>query len=95
MKCLIAMMQHETNTFSPLATPLAAFGAGAGLTSPPGGAQAIEIYGAADFAFSGMIDVAQARGDEIDVPVAAYAEPSGRVDDDRGSSGRRGLSSRR
>jgi microcystin degradation protein MlrC len=82
MKCLIAMMQHETNTFSPLATPLAAFGTGARLTSPPGGAQAIEIYGAADFAFSGMIDVARARGAEIDVPVAAYAEPSGKVDDD-------------
>ena len=82
MKCVVAMMQHETNTFSPLPTSLAAFGSGVGLNLPPTGEQAIGIYGAADFAFAGMLAVAKARGVECVVPVTAYAEPSGKVDDD-------------
>ena len=71
MKCVVAMMQHETNTFSPLPTPLAAFGSGVGLELPPAGEQAIGIYGAADFAFAGMLDVARARGADCVVPVTA------------------------
>ena len=82
MKCVVAMMQHETNTFSPLPTPFAAFGSGAGLEAPPTGDQALDIYGGADFAFAGMIDVARSRGCDISIPIAAYAEPSGKVDDD-------------
>ena len=65
MKCIVAMMQHETNTFSPLATPLKSFASGVGLNLPPSGQQAIDIYGKADFAFAAMIEVAQARGAEI------------------------------
>lgn len=82
MKCVVAMMQHETNTFSTLSTELAAFGSGAGLKAPPTGEQAISIYGAADFAFAGMLAVARARGADCVVPVTAYAEPGGKVDDD-------------
>jgi len=82
MKCIVAMMQHETNTFSPLSTELAAFGSGVGLKAPPTGEQAISIYGAADFAFAGMLAVARAHGADCVVPVTAYAEPSGKVDDD-------------
>ncbi len=81
MKCVVAMMQHETNTFSPLATNLTSFASGVGLKEPPVGRQAIEIYGAADFAFAGLLEVARQQGAEIHVPVAAYAEPSGKVDD--------------
>ncbi len=81
MKCVVAMMQHETNTFSPLATPLSAFASGIGLREPPSGQQAIEIYGRAEFAFAGLLDVASQYGAEIEVPIAAYAEPSGKVDD--------------
>jgi microcystin degradation protein MlrC len=81
MKCVVAMMQHETNTFSPLQTSLAAFGSGVGLKFPPSGEQAVRIYGAADFAFAGMLAVARSRGAECVVPVTAYAEPSGKVDD--------------
>ncbi len=76
------MMQHETNTFSPLPTVLEAFGSGVGLALPPSAEQAIGIYGAADFAFAGMLDVARAHGAECVVPITAYAEPSGKVDDD-------------
>ena len=82
MNCIVAMMQHETNTFSPLATPLKSFASGVGLNLPPSGQQAIDIYGKADFAFAAMIDVALARGAEVSIPIAAYAEPSGKVDND-------------
>ena len=81
MRCVIALMQHETNTFSPLETGLDAFARIVGLETPPGGKQAMEVYGSAGFAFSAMLDAAKARDMEISVPIAAYAEPSGRVDD--------------
>jgi len=81
MKCVVAMMQHETNTFSPLQTKLAAFASGVGLKIPPSGQKAIEIYGDADFAFAGLLDVAKQHGVDINVPIAAYAEPSGKVCD--------------
>ena len=82
MKCVIALAQHETNTFSTLPTTLNSFGAGAGLELPPVGDAAIEVYGDTAFAFSAMLKAAQDRGHEIDVPIAAYAEPSGKVSDD-------------
>ena len=41
MRLLIAMMKHETNTFSPVPTPLARFGHGPG---PLYGEAAIAAY---------------------------------------------------
>lgn len=82
MRCVVAMMQHETNTFSPLPTLLRDFASAAGLDAPPRGEQAIEIYGHADFAFAALLDAARERGAEVSVPIAAYAEPGGMVDDD-------------
>ena len=82
MRYVVALMQHETNTFSSLPTRLRDFASGAGLSTPPCGEQAIEIYGSVDFAFAAMLDAAKARGAEISVPIAAYAEPGGTVDDD-------------
>ena len=76
MKFVVAMFQHETNTFSSLKTPLEAFATPAGFTDPPSGEQAIEAYGKADFAFAAMLDAALERGYEVVVPVVAYAEPS-------------------
>ncbi len=81
MRCVIALMQHETNTFSTLPTPLNAFALGVGLTTPPKGEQALALYGVADFAFAGLVDVAKAHNADISIPIAAYAEPSGRVAD--------------
>jgi microcystin degradation protein MlrC len=81
MKCIVAMMQHETNTFSPLSTPLHAFSSGVGLDEAPSGQQAIDIYGGTEFAFAALIDVAIKAGAEVSVPIAAYAEPSGKVED--------------
>ena len=82
MRCVIALMQHETNTFSPLPTTISAFASGIGLTKPPDGEQAIEIYGSADFAFAALVDTARERGSDVSVPIAAYAEPSGKVEND-------------
>jgi len=81
MKCIVAMMQHGTNTFSPLPTDLRAFASGVGLATPPAGKQAIDIYGNTDFAFAAMLEVATAHDAEIIVPITAYAEPSGKVED--------------
>ena len=42
MKLVIAQMKHETNTYSPVPTPLARFGDGT--SPPPEGAAAIAAY---------------------------------------------------
>lgn len=81
MNVVIALMQHETNTFSPLPTTLSAFAQTVGMELPPVGETALQIYGKADFAFAAFVDVARDYGAEIEVPVAAYAEPSGKVSD--------------
>ncbi|MDP6968427.1 MAG: M81 family metallopeptidase [Gammaproteobacteria bacterium] len=81
MKCVVAMFQHETNTFSPLPTPLSAFATPVGLELPPAGEQAMALYGQSGFAFAALLQQARAHGAEVVVPIAAYAEPSGKVDD--------------
>ena len=82
MKCVIALMQHETNTFSPTPTTLSCFSAGVGLDLPPADDAAVAIYGEAEFAFSALYNAAFERGHDIEVPIAAYAEPSGKVTND-------------
>ncbi len=72
MRCVVALMQHETNTFSPLPSRLCDFASPVGLRVPPCGDQAIEMYGCADFAFAAMVDAARERGAEVSVPIAAY-----------------------
>ena len=65
MKVVIALMQHETNTFSPLPTELSSFAEPAGLDVPPAGNAALQIYGGADFAFAdGSV---RFIADEIDI----------------------------
>ncbi|MEM7294013.1 MAG: M81 family metallopeptidase [Pseudomonadota bacterium] len=82
MRFVVALFQHETNTFSPIETPYSAFVGTTGLAEPPAGEAAIDIYGGADFGFKAFIDLAREVDAEIDVPIAAYAEPSGLVHDD-------------
>ncbi|WP_042878623.1 M81 family metallopeptidase [Cupriavidus necator] len=72
MKILIARLNHETNTFSPVPTPLASFDLHYGQ----------DAYRAAKgtrTAAAAFIDLAKAAGAEIVVPVIAGANPSGRV----------------
>jgi microcystin degradation protein MlrC len=81
VKFVVAMMEHETNTFSSLPTPFEAFAGPTGLPEPPSGQAAIETWGGADMGFSAFLALAREEGAEIDVPIAAYAEPSGPVAD--------------
>ncbi len=79
MKVVIARLNHETNTFSPLATPLAAFGAG----DPRGPAFGSDAYAAARGSATAMgafIDLAERKGCELVTPLFAMANPSGPVD---------------
>ncbi len=66
-------MMHETNTFSPVPTPLAAF-------RPLAGATAVEEFTDTNTQLGGFLYVAKEMGAEIAVPVAAGAHPSGYVE---------------
>lgn len=75
MRVVIARMQHETNTFSPVRTPLAAFGTGTG-AGPYRGAAARRVMTGARVAMGAMLAAAEARGCEIVTPLAGMAYPS-------------------
>lgn len=75
MKILIARMNHETNTFSPVATPLEAFGR----DGPCYGDDAYRENAGMRTAMSAFIDAAKREGAEIVTPISASANPSGRV----------------
>jgi microcystin degradation protein MlrC len=78
MKILIARMNHETNTFSPVATPLEAFGR----NGPAYGEEAYRENKGMQTAMSAFIDAAERAGAEIVTPVSASANPSGPVSAD-------------
>ncbi len=78
MRLLIAMMKHETNTFSPVPTPLARFGHGPG---PLYGEAAVSAYRGTGTGLGAYLDLAAGEGAEIVLPVAAGAAPSGPVED--------------
>jgi len=79
MKLVIAQMKHETNTFSPVPTPLARFARGGGM--PPEGEAAIAAYRGTGAAIAAFIELAERAGANISVPIAASAAPSGPVDE--------------
>ncbi len=79
MKVLVAMMSHETNTFSPVPTPLERFGNG---RSPAENEAAYKQTKGKSSTMSGLLDVAEKCGAEIIAPIAAGAPPSGPVHDD-------------
>jgi microcystin degradation protein MlrC len=72
-KIVVAMMMHETNTFSPVPTPLASF-------RPLAGEAAIAEFTDTNTQLGGFLQVARKAGAEIVVPVAAGAHPSGHVE---------------
>lgn len=79
MRLLIAMMKHETNTFSPVPTPLARFGHGPG---PLYGEAAVAAYKGTGSGVGAYLDLAAREGAEVVLPIAAGAPPSRPVDDD-------------
>ena len=78
MKIVAARLNHETNTFSPVPTPLAAFGP----DGPTFGAAAHAQARGTRVGLGAFIAAAEARGAQISVAVNATANPSGRVRDD-------------
>jgi microcystin degradation protein MlrC len=75
MRIVTARLNHETNTFSPLATPLGAF-------NPLWGAAALGAGRDSTTALGAFIRFAEARGATVVVPVSAHANPSGQVADE-------------
>src|SRR5712675_2961055 len=78
MRLLIAMMKHETNTFSPVPTPLARFGHGPG---PLYGGAAVNAYRGTGSGLGAYLDLAEREKAEIVLPIAAGAPPSSPVED--------------
>src|SRR6266567_5032555 len=70
---VIALIKHETNTFSPLPTPLSAFGHGNG---PAFGDAARERFAGTNTPMGAYLDLATRAGASIVTPVAAEAWPS-------------------
>jgi microcystin degradation protein MlrC len=78
MRLLLAMMKHETNTFSPVPTPLQRFGYGPG---PLYGEDAIRAFAGTGTGLGAYLDLARREGAEVTLPIAAGAPPSGPVED--------------
>jgi microcystin degradation protein MlrC len=78
MRLLIAMMKHETNTFSPVPTPLSRFGRGRG---PIAGDAAIAAFRGTGTAIGAYLELAEQARAEVVVPIAGDAAPSGPVED--------------
>ena len=72
MKLLIARLNHETNTFSPVPTPLESF-------FPSYGVAAYQENKGMRTAMAAFIDLAETIGATLVTPVSAMANPSGKV----------------
>ncbi len=79
MRIVVAEMSHETNTFSPVLTDLARFSQGG--ETPLEGDAALAVYRGTATGLGGFIELCDAAGAEIVLPIAAGAAPSGPVED--------------
>jgi microcystin degradation protein MlrC len=75
MKYVIAMMKHETNTFSPVPTPFESFVSHAALY----GDDAYKAFKGTNTPMAAFLDLAEKEGAEIVTPIAAETWPSGKV----------------
>ena len=78
MRIVLAMMKHETNTFSPVPTDLARFSKGA--ERPLEGEAVLAAYRGTGSCIAGFIAEAEAAGAEVVPVIAANAPPSGPVE---------------
>jgi len=70
-KFVIAMMMHETNTFSPLPTPIESFARSGALN----GLAAITEAEGTNTSLGGFLEIGRKAGAEFTVPMAASANP--------------------
>jgi microcystin degradation protein MlrC len=78
MRLLIAQMKHETNTFSPVPTPLARFSRGA--ARPYEGDEIRAAFKGTGTAIGAYLELAERAGATMVLPVAGNAAPSGPVE---------------
>jgi len=78
MRLVIAQMKHETNTFSPVPTPLARFAHGG--ARPYEGSEIRDAFRGTGTAIGAFLELAERAGAEMVLPVAGNAAPSGRVE---------------
>src|SRR5580704_11472659 len=78
MRLLIAMMKHETNTFSPVPTPLARFGHGPG---PLYGDAAIRAYRGTGSGLGAYLDIAAGASPSRPVDDVAFEHIAGHICD--------------
>jgi len=71
-----ALVKHETNTFSPIATPLASFGHGEG---PAHGDAARARFEGTNTPMAAYLDIARRENADIVTPIAAESWPSGKA----------------
>jgi len=76
LRAVIAMMEHETNTFSPVPTPIERFGSPSVAT----GDEVYRLFKGTGTGLGAFLDVADAEGMEIVTPIAGNAAPSGAVE---------------
>jgi len=79
MRIVIAQMKHETNTFSPVPTPIGRFARGQPL--PFVGREAYDAFKGTGTGMGAFIELAEAAKAEIVTPIAASAPPSAPVED--------------
>lgn len=79
MKFVLALIRHETNTFSPVSTQLSDFRRGTATNGPAYGEAAILACENTNSAAAAYLDLAREMGAEVDFAVCANAVPSGVV----------------
>jgi len=79
MKVLLAMMSHETNTFSPVPTDINRFGGG---IQPLEGEAALNMIRGTGTTMAGLLDAAEQAGATVKTSIAAGAPPSGPVSEE-------------
>jgi len=77
-RVVVAMMEHETNTFSPVPTPLDRFGRGG--FGVPEGPDVYDRFKGTGTGIGGLLHVADEAGWDIVTPIAGNAAPSGKVE---------------
>ena len=80
MHIVIAQMKHETNTFSPVPTPIQRFAVGTPM--PHEGEAGVRALRGTGSAIGAFIELAEKAGARITLPVAGSAWPSGPVEDE-------------
>jgi len=73
---VVALVKHETNTFSPIATPLSSFGHGEG---PAFGDAARQRFEGTNTPMAAYLDIARRENADVVTPVAAESWPSNKA----------------